>query len=94
MKRTTQQHTRQPAIGLFGRVFVAVLALPFGVGALLAVQRGNRLDALLFAGMFLIACYAAWTGIHLYARGLRRRAGGLPRAPIHAKVHGQRASDA
>jgi hypothetical protein len=87
MRRTPQQHVRGPAIGLLGRIFVGVLALPFGVGAVLGSVRGQWLDALLFTGMFLIAAYAAWTGIHLYARGVQHRTGGLPREPVHAKPH-------
>jgi hypothetical protein len=90
MKRTRQQHSRRPEIGVWGRVFVALLALPFGVGAVLGALRGNLLDAALFTGMFLIAGYAAWTGIHLYARRLPRRSGGLEREPVHPKLHGQR----
>ena len=91
MKRTPQIHTRKPEIGLLGRIFVGVLALPFGIGAVLGARRGDWVDALLFAAMFVIAGYSAWTGIHLYARALRHPAGRVPRAPVHPKVHGQRA---
>ena len=90
MKRTIQLHDRQPQIGLIGRLFVGVLALPFGVGALLGVFRGSWLDALLFTGMFLVAGYAAWTGIHLWTRRQPPRSGGLPRESVHRKLRRQR----
>jgi hypothetical protein len=86
MKRTPQVHSRAPNIGILGRLFVGLLALPFGVGSALALARGAWLDALLFAAMFLLAGYAAWTGIHLYARRAAPHAGGLPRGPHHPKT--------
>ena len=90
MKRTPQHHARGPRIGAGGRVFVALLALPFAIGAVLAVRRGDLWDTLLFGGMCLVAGYAAWIGIHYWAAGQPLRTGGLPRETVPRKARGSR----
>lgn len=89
LRRAIHLHARQPQIGLGGRVVVALLALPFGIGALLA---RSWADALLFSGMFLLAGYAAVTGISLYARRRAHHSGGLPRISLPRKRRGRTAA--
>jgi hypothetical protein len=85
MERTRMSRSRRPDVGLLSRLFVGVLALPFGIGAGLALLRGAWPDAAVLGALFLVAAWAAWTGINLYAR----RGGGftnhIPRAPLQPK---------
>jgi hypothetical protein len=85
MERTRITRSRRPDVGLLSRIFVAVLALPFGIGAILAVRRAAWLDAVVLTALFVTAAWAAWAGINLYAR----RAGGftnhVPRGHLHGK---------
>ena len=91
LRRAIHLHARQPEISLAGRLVVAALALPFAAGALLAVARGAWTDALLVAGMILLAGFAASTGINLYARRRAHRGGSVPRGPLHPKRRGRAA---
>jgi len=92
LRRAIHLHARRPEISMTGRAVVAVLALPFGAGALLALLRGAWGDAVLFAGMFVLAGYAASTGISLYARRRAHHSGGLPRITLPRKRRGRTAT--
>jgi hypothetical protein len=86
MERTRITRTRRPEIGLLSRLFVGVLALPFGIGAGLALRRGAWLDAAVLAALFVTAAWAAWAGIHLYARRHADYTNHVPRGHLHPKA--------
>jgi hypothetical protein len=85
MERTRITRSKRPDVGFLSRAFVAVLALPFGIGAGLAVRRGSWPDAVVLGALFITAAWAAWAGINLYAK----RPGGftnhVPRGHLHPK---------
>jgi uncharacterized membrane protein len=92
LRRAIQLHSKHAQIGIAGRLVVAALALPFGIGAVLALQRGAWTDVLLFSGMFVLAGYAAMTGIDRYARRRASRGGTVQRGTVHLKRRGRASS--